>query len=400
MQYDNRYSFLDIFLAILIVSGFLLSTDVFVAIELGGAKPENYISPSSLTYSSYFLLLWAVASSLFIFIASFSFKFYLVSLVEAFFLFFLLLCCVVSLFADNVLRALAPSAALLLSSILFIFARSRGCNFYKSVLSLIVWSMLGLLVLSLFLIFFKPGYGISVGVHQGLWQGAFPHKNMFSDFVVLSYLFVIYYCRRNILAVLLLTFTFAFILSQASSATSMALFFFVFLSWLFIAKNLFNRFFLLSIFLLFFIIVVVFSFYPHSESFMNNRGKIWHVAIDQALHNGYLGGGVNNYPYFTMSNADFILDEIGFFVRSTHNGFIDTLYSLGVLSIFVAFFLIMVSYKFSMSSKGIVLARVGFVLLVCAVYANFFESILISFNFMVYLILFLAFFDSRWISNI
>ena len=66
-----------------------------------------------------------------------------------------------------------------------------GINY---LLRLFLFNFLIILIISLIMVLFFPSYGVSIGTHEGAWQGMFLHKNAFGFFIfIFSSILLIYF---------------------------------------------------------------------------------------------------------------------------------------------------------------------------------------------------------------
>lgn len=238
-----------------------------------------------------------------------------------------------------------------------------------------------------------PSYGISVGLHEGLWQGAFNHKNHLGNNMALAVSVMLILASRSsgkfwfYSASLPLMLT---ILSGSTTSIICSLISFGF--YFFLKHSPFFRSFLckktvirgcLAYVLALTLFVFLFSFYASSvdlfgkDATYSGRDKIWMYFAVASMNNPALGVGLGQISLADEFQISDLVDEIGFAAASTHNGFIDLIYSLGFVG--AALFAIYVFWSVRSAAGG----RAGnlvYVGLVPLFVLNVFETRLVGFN--------------------
>ena len=236
--------------------------------------------------------------------------------------------------------------------------------------------LFAMVAVSIAVALFVPTYGLSVGWHEGSWQGIFNHKNRFGYIAVLSLIFVAFSTWPVSLKALLITVCVLAVYKSKSSAALSFLFLLPILALLWSVRL--GRLRLSLVFLVFLILclflLAVWIFTGIDPEFLNNRGRIWSFAVEKSFDALFLGHGLYQYPKFSEVNSDLLVSSIGFYVRSTHNGFVDAFFSFGMVALFLVFSFF---YKVFCESKG---ALLGFLYGVFMIYINIFESNLFSIN--------------------
>lgn len=247
-------------------------------------------------------------------------------------------------------------------------------------------SLSSLLIGSLLISTFLPNYGVSVGIHDGAWQGIFTHKNELGSFCLLSISFFFGfspYFKKSFFLFSISLSLFLSIMSQSTSSLIGILLTTIASILLYRSTNLLNiinKFRLSTIIAAFslalaplaiFIISPITSFLSKDTSF-SGRGSIWEYFIYKFLDAPYFGHGLNQFNAASNKSIETIL---GFIPASAHNGILDALLSIGIFG--SAVFAIIIS---SLSKGGKYLFRAHIIFLIGIFIINGTESQLISFN--------------------
>ena len=181
--------FLDFLAFILIV---LSSGAIFLLMKAGGANNQGIADATTSDPFNFIPIFWKIAVVLtfsFIFLTTkfryFSFDLRWLALITL---------GLASTFWAEFLKPGIDSALLLALSYTFVNLHVRLCGWHR-VLDVLSTVFLFFLFLSVAAIFLLPSYGISVGDHEGKWQGIFTHKNMLGNFTSMNYLFFLCVCN-------------------------------------------------------------------------------------------------------------------------------------------------------------------------------------------------------------
>ena len=200
---------------------------------------------------------------------------------------------------------------------------------------------LTMLVSSLILVLFVPSYGISVGSHEGRWQGLFNHKNALGSFSCLAFIFSISFphIRSRWRTVLIILSAFLIVKSESTTAFIVALIGLTTLGAIKISKKIKLHSVVFSIIpyvaltiplILFFIAMQKNTFeLLGKDTTFSLRSSIWQCAIPTLLDEPLLGHGITQFERNILNNDYSILRCVGFIPSNLHNGFIDIAYSLG-----------------------------------------------------------------------
>lgn len=225
---------------------------------------------------------------------------------------------------------------------IFLFLYDKFGSSYIVNLFLKIFSFI--LIFSLFLILFVPDYGISVGRHEGAWQGMFLHKNGFGFFLFLfnSIVLVKYYLSNNGRFLILLPLIFIFIINSFSSTALLLTILQIFLFTLYkfklkkifntISKPLFFIFFTAFNFLFIISMSMLISSFVGKEGY-SSRDLIWYAGFNLYKNNFLFGNGYNNDNLY----LPVLESALGVSINSFHNGFLDILVFFGTVGFFIFF---------------------------------------------------------------
>lgn len=333
---------------------FLSSGAVLSLLRTDGAVEEGFqidLMYSWLDVVPRFWLYFSIFSLLFYFFTLDKTKryFFIISLMERKLLIMLfgwmLLCSALGTYPQDSLRF---SIFLIVGFLVLFFELIFFSQYYLKFLIVFIYLNL---VLSLIFIFLIPSYGIAVGSeHAGKWQGVFSHKNGLGSFSAFSYIFFLSQLyKRKYYHVLGIAISLILIIgSQSGTAIGAVLV----VSLLYILYSFgFNKaIYRLRLLLLLLLLGVSFSsvYFANSDmifswmgrdSSFTGRNIIWDYVLNAVKASPIYGRGADAYVqdiYYTLGSV--LFDELGFVVGSTHNGFLDVLYSFGYigLALFVA----------------------------------------------------------------
>lgn len=187
-----------------------------------------------------------------------------------------------------------------------------------------------------------PSYGISVGSHEGQWQGIFPHKNSLGNFSVFAFVFAIAKINRKNFILCGSTAALSIALCYLSgSTTSLIAIIITTVTWYLLkSKRIrllitsFGWVFTAALITISFLTVVIsitgysFSIGAKDTSF-SERNLIWFCAIPEIIGGGPLGHGLTQFErnIFNGDSSFFACAKID--ASNLHNGFLDAAYSLG-----------------------------------------------------------------------
>lgn len=368
--------------------GFFLSSSALEVFKYGGVRPE-YAAFTSAPYEGpldYVIYVWVVLCSLIFF-------FYLVrrNMQVPRRLVFAVLGCLLFLFLP-VSWSQYPSVSLnnaILLSVLLIFSFVHvdliGEDGAVSDVSLIMFL---LLLLSLFLIVFVPSYGISIGFHSGSWQGVFSHKNNLGLAALVALVFFLVEKCNLIVRVLKISVA-VLLLVGSKSYTAIAVSLLVIIGYLCIfslpRRKLSGGVLFCLVISLLLSLLTAFTISQlglqldifGKDAGFSNRNLIWGFVSNLIADRPLLGYGLATFQEYSRENPDQVKGAIGGIIGTTHNGFLDVLFSFGAIG--GVGVLILLWYTFWLGSHGRHRDLV-FLFLVVLIMSNGFESRMFSFN--------------------
>lgn len=245
-----------------------------------------------------------------------------------------------------------------------------------------------------------PGYGLAQGVHEGLWQGVFAHKNNLGNFCVLSlaYFLMLWKCFRRTHHIIFSVLSLALIFLSGSTTSLMTalVVFALYVVFLALPKSFslkrFPRLFRLTVVAMvsISILFVLSSLYFPDIQFMekdgsySGRDKIWVYFLLKFIDHPFLGHGLGQITLSNDAVVDSLFEGIGFAVSSTHNGYIDLLFVSGLLGFFLFGRILYFIASGLTNRTSFYVVWVG---VLPVLFLNSFESRLISFGFYFYFIL-------------
>lgn len=238
-----------------------------------------------------------------------------------------------------------------------------------------------------------PDYGVAQGVHDGLWQGVFSHKNNLGNFSLLSFVFFLVRWRLDggMLRLAAIIASVALVFLSGSTASLMGIVVTAALlcfSWVVSRKCIERRSVLLmkwgvaGMIAVTFVIAIFSILLPdvqflEKDSSYSGRDQIWLFFLVRFFESPITGFGLGQISMSNDALVDTISRQIGFVASSTHNGFIDALYSLGFIGVFLLF---RIFVGLASNARGYYSFFVLWVGVLPVLFINSFESRLVSFN--------------------
>ncbi|MDO8345998.1 MAG: O-antigen ligase family protein [Cellvibrio sp.] len=248
-----------------------------------------------------------------------------------------------------------------------------------------------ILASSLIAVLIVPSYGLAVGdEHAGRWQGVFDHKNGLGNFSAMAFLFYVWRYQqqksKSALVAALLSVVLV-IASQSSTAlVNMVIVILIstLLSFKFTTKIIYRLRYVLIGFLIassFFAVLVAIGFQEFSifekDSSFSNRNLIWIYILSKVSASPWIGYGMDQLGVLTNKNSAEFFTNVGFLVGSSHNGFLETAFSLGYIGLILMLWVLMSQLSNKRGGIGFPLLF-GYIILFIVV--NTFEARMISFN--------------------
>lgn len=304
-----------------------------------------------------------------------------------------------SSFWAEVPKASIGGALLLMATYLLVATHIRLVGWHKTIRASINCFLIFELSCFIYIILI-PHYGLAVGEHLGKWQGIFTHKNTLGSFGALAFSISFWYwlISKSKAAAFSAVLASALVLgSQSTTAIGIVLVLFVFnlaCVFPFTRKIIYKRrllilFGLLSLSVLAVYLTITMGLDSPNEKYgtFSNRNVIWLYIFAKVAMSPVFGYGLDQLSVAnSLDGADFA-SQVGFLVASAHNGFIETLYSLGVVGV-VNVVLMMIVFVKNMTNNKAFTLFLGYVFIF--VIENTFESKMVGFNshFVVFLYMF------------
>lgn len=222
-------------------------------------------------------------------------------------------------------------------------------------LRLLSWTFALVVASSLFMVIALPHYGVDHGVFFGAWQGAFVQKNMLARAMVLAALVFCFVRPSAVGWIRWLGIVASLCLLAASrSVTGVIVFFLMVAALLLLRLARVNFTFLvpavsgigtLGLALAVLIYTNQFELLAlagRSRS-LTGRTDLWNAALVSVLRHPWLGYGFNAFWAGMQGGSSSVLLSVGWYVKHSHNGFLDLSLDLGLLGLatFVAGYLVL-----------------------------------------------------------
>lgn len=294
------------------------------------------------------------------------------------------------LWSPELLASLKAAILVVLGAVTVIIFTSEGTT--AKLFEFLAYALLPLIIASLLAVFFVPAYGVSVGTHEGAWQGIFDHKNGLGSFCAIA-LSVYLGWRRGggprwvyipalacvILAAGSLSFT---------GATAAALIFAIHIISSSKLTVVTLRRMAPAVVIVGVSLPVLITLLPvlgtgieiaGKGALFSGRGYIWSYLLQDVASSPILGNGFNAYKnsVYAGGNETALLAAIGFLPGSAHNGFLETFHSMGLVGLALAMAVVLAPVAFTRRSPYFMAMLYA---AVCAIVINCFESRLVSFN--------------------
>lgn len=375
----------------------IFSTNAFIQIiKDGGARDsglENLVSYSGPL--NYLPLFWLGACISFFLFGKKKIQIQLLQS-DIPFLILLALCFVSSGWAETPSYSLRTSTYIFVSYLL-VKAHIKICG-WRDTLKFLEVSFLFIILASILIAIAIPSYGVSAGFeNSNKWQGVFDHKNALGNFCALAFVVYLWSWRNKRNPVVMTgTFLSGFLIIKSDSTTAfaimlVALTFSGLLKIKFFRNIILKRRYLVPIF---FILVSALILYAsldglripifEKDTSFSNRDAIWLYMLKKISSAPVFGYGLDQLSAFTLKNGDEFLESVGFLVGSAHNGFLTTVFDLGIVGLLTASWVLLRQISSQQYKQGLELTISYFILLALL---NSFESRLVGFN--IFFIMFL-----------
>jgi exopolysaccharide production protein ExoQ len=326
-----------------IVSLMILFGSVVLLVLSGGQQEyEDVPFDSSLIRINYFII-YAIT----IFLLMLRWKKTLETLRQDYWIFSLVLLCVVSIFwSFEQANTLKDSVTIVGSSLFGFYFGARYT--LKQQLELLGWAFGIIVILCFVFVIALPKYGIMGGIHQGKWRGVFSHKNGLGQAMVYSsliFMFLIYQSKKHkLLMAIGLSSSMLLLLLSASTSSMFNLFILI---CVFFVIRTFRLPYLLMIPAILAIVtvgeLVYFWFINNAEGVFSSFGKdttltgrtdLWPLVIEMIGKQPWIGYGYGGFwQGLNGVGSAYIWRATGWLPSHPHNGFLQILLDLGVLGL-------------------------------------------------------------------
>ena len=247
--------------------------------------------------------------------------------------------------SDAPTLTLRRAIALLGTSLFGIYLASRYT--IRQQLSLLAWAYFLIIVLSLLLVLALPSYGVSSGIHAGLWRGVFAHKNGLGNNMVIStivFLLLAASKQKHRHVFLGCALASVFLLFMAKSGTALVSLGVVVAAFpiysLLRIRSILKLLPLLMSLTLFLFISVTFvrDNFAYSMSLigetptLTNRTNIWVAVLEAISDRPLLGYGYEAFWRNSESSLS-IVDTAGLSAAHAHNGILQSWLSIGFIGL-------------------------------------------------------------------
>ncbi|MNB97045.1 O-Antigen ligase [compost metagenome] len=356
----------------------------------GGARPQSAEFVNS--YSgplNYILPAWTMIAILTVAVISLTRPKVLIKNADKNILFILALIAISIAWAND--AYIATRTLIFLTVTYLIVLTYISLNDINTIISLISKTIITMLVMSLIFSIALPTYGISVGGESaGAWQGIFNHKNNLGNFSAFSFCILVgaLQLKKNpeIYIGIILS---AFLTWMSNSFTSIAATLLGAIIYIFLKeKNCLHSTYKLRKFYFFAAmglsaLTVYISIFNQGTAIFNkdtsfsDRNLIWAFVLNKIYENP-LGYGISQFGIYSGGQDTSFLNSIGFVVGHPHNGFIEILYSLGLLGFLISTKLLFNIIKYSSTKTNF---KLNLITVSSIIIINTFESRFISFSF-------------------
>lgn len=294
------------------------------------------------------------------------------------------------LWSPDIIAAMKSAVLVMLGTFAIIILCTEKDS--ESALRFLAYALIPLVAGSAFAILFMPSYGISVGTHDGAWQGLLDHKNGLGSYCALSLCIFLGWRTAGGPLWLYVPAAACLVLTIGSqSMTSSVAAVLVLLVHFFGSSSLTRASLARSAPMIMSIaaaIPIMITAIPvfgggfeiaGKGALFSGRGYIWSYLLEGVFKNPLLGNGFNAYKnsVYSGSNDGAIFAAIGFLPGSAHNGFLESAHSMGLIGLALSMALIVAPVIYARRSPYFLLT---FYVSICALVINTFESRLVAFN--------------------
>jgi exopolysaccharide production protein ExoQ len=244
----------------------------------------------------------------------------------------------------------------------------------KEQIELLCWALGFNTITSLATALILPQYGISGGVHAGLWRGVFNHKNSLGkamSFSAICFLIMALRKEKNRWPFwyLFALSVFLLLMSKATSSLAILIILMVSLFILQIFRWQYSQ--IIPAFVgIAFSIVVLYSVVSSNAELIANivgkdltftgRTELWDLVLDKIKERPWFGYGFGAFWQGLNGPSAYIWNTISFAAPNSHNGYLDLLLELGIAGFvlyilqFITCFINAISYlRFNRTADGL-----------------------------------------------
>lgn len=220
-----------------------------------------------------------------------------------------------------------------------------GVLWYLNAIKIASW--FAMVVSIIFSLFFRA-YGVSADLDGNLhWQGGFDQKNTMGNyFAIIFCIFFPIYSKRLIKFDALFLCALLFLIFMSGSTTSLVMV--VSSIILFVILNikrekiitkkiisiLFVSLFFISAWAVIYLSVEDYGFdVLGKDTSFSGRNLIWKYVLKLVNDSLLFGHGIDHLSASTLKNERFFESEVGFIVMTSHNGYLEAIYSVGLIGL-------------------------------------------------------------------
>ena len=222
-------------------------------------------------------------------------------------------------------------------------------------LRLLSWTFALVVLSSLLIVVFLPQYGVGQGIFSGAWQGAFPQKNMLARAMVLAAV-VFYFVKPSpfgwIRRIGILLSICLLVASRSVTGVIVLILMIAALQLHRLARSQIT--FLIPVMIGIGTLGTALAFLIYARQSdllalvgrsptLTGRTDLWKAVLAAVLRHPWLGYGFNTFWEGMQGESYSVLLRVGWYVRHSHNGFLDLSLDLGLvgLATFVAGYLVL-----------------------------------------------------------
>lgn len=311
----------------------------------------------------------------------------------------IILLCFMSMLWAEYPREVRTNSLMILFSYLLVILHFKICG-WQSVMRFLKNVFLLISILSIAFVALLPSYGISVGEHEGHWQGVFGHKNELGLFATMAYSYFLGWHEfdKSVSTKAGIFLTFILIIGCGSTT---ALFCLLLVSTIYVLRHIrltkkiifAQRYLLLTMLGVAFLLAMYFSIAGNvieigsKNTSFTNRNVVWAYYLLQVYDQPWLGHGLEQIPAAIRDDSSDFLQKIGFVIGSADNGFIELLHAFGIVGLGLVIALMIKQLRLKNDPKEFDMI---FMLLMVFIVENVFASFLLGFNLYLIMLMYIS----------